>query len=105
MVTEHINFITGNAGMQIEFPENINPAIADNNTVTGQKADSVRAAADGLDAALAADYSGVINRAIASSDRVDADLIADARLAIETGRLDSPEAAASAAENILGLGI
>ena len=91
--------------MQIEFPDNINPSIADNSTVTGQKADGSKAAGDGLDAAMAVDYSGVISRAIADSQRVDANVIADARLAIESGRLDSPEAIASAAENILAIGI
>jgi len=105
MLVGLIDSVTGNAGMQIDFPDNINPNIADNSAVTGQKADGSRPGADGLDAALAVDYSGVISRAIADSDGANANVIADARLAIESGRLDSPEAIASAAENILKLGI
>ena len=91
--------------MQIDFPDNINPSITDNNALTGQKADGSKPAGDGLDAALAVDYNGVISRAIADSQRVDANVIADARSAIESGRLDRPEAIASAAKNILASGI
>ena len=99
-----INFVAGNLGMQIDFPNNINPNIADNNAVTGQKADPAKTTAD-VDSVLTADYSGIISRAIADSDRVDVNLIADAKLSIDSGRLDTPEAIASAAENILKLGI
>ncbi len=99
-----VNFVAGNLDMQIDFPDNINPNIADNNTVTGQKADPAKPAAD-VDSVLAADYSSIISRAIADSERVDVDLIADAKLSIDSGRLDRPEAIASAAENILTLGI
>ena len=99
-----INFVAGNLGMQIDFPNNINPNIADNNTVTGQKADPAKTTAD-VDSVLKADYSSIISRAIADSDRVDVNLIADAKLSIDSGRLDTPEAISSAAENILKLGI
>ena len=99
-----INFVAGNLGMQIDFPNNINPNIADNNAVTAQKADPAKTTAD-VDSVLTADYSGIISRAIADSDRVDVNLIADAKLSIDSGRLDTPEAIASAAENILKLGI
>ena len=99
-----INFVAGNLDMQIDFPNNINPNIADNNAVTGQKADPAKTTAD-VDSVLTVDYSGIISRAIADSDRVDVNLIADAKLSIESGRLDTPEAIASAAENILKLGI
>ena len=99
-----INFVAGNLDMQIDFPNNINPNIADNNTVTGQKADPAKTTAD-VDSVLKADYSGIISRAIADSDRVDVNLIADAKLSIDSGRLDTPEAISSAAENILKLGI
>ena len=100
-----VNFVAGKLDMQIDFPNNINPNIADNNAVTGQKADPAKTAADSLDSVLIADYSNIISRAIADSDRVDVNLIADAKLSIESGRLDTPEAIASAAENILKLGI
>ena len=100
-----VNFVAGNWDMQIDFPNNINPNIADNNAVTGQKADPAKTAADSLDSVLTADCSSIISRAIADSDRVDVNLIADAKLSIESGRLDTPEAIASAAENILKLGI
>ncbi len=100
-----VNFVAGNLDMQIDFPDNINPNIADNNAVTGQKADPAKTTADSLDSVLAADYSSIISRAIADSERVDVDLIADAKLSIDSGRLDTPEAIASAAENILKLGI
>ena len=100
-----INFVSGKLDMQIDFPENINPNIADNNAVTGQKADAAKTAADSLDSVLTADYSSIISRAIADSERVDVNLIADAKLSIDSGRLDTPEAIASTAENILKLGI
>jgi hypothetical protein len=99
-----INFVAGNLGMQIDFPNNINPNIADNNAVTGQKADPAKTTAD-VDSVLTADYSSIISRAIADSERVDVNLIADAKLSIDSGRLDTPEAIASTAENILKLGI
>ncbi len=91
--------------MQIDFPDNINLNIADNNTVTGQKTDASRVEGDSLDSALAVEYEAVISRAIADSSQVDANIIADAKLSIESGRLDTPEAIASAAENILNIGI
>ena len=100
-----VNFASGSLDMQIDFPNNINPNIADNNAVTGPKADPAQTASDGLDSVLAVDYSGTISRAVADSDRVDANLIADAKLLISFGRLDSPDAIAAAAENILKLGI
>ena len=99
-----INFVAGNLDMQIDFPNNINPNIADNNAVTGQKADTTKTTAD-VDSVLTADYSSIISRAITDSERVDVDLIADAKLSIDSGRLDTPEAIASAAENILKSGI
>ena len=99
-----VNFVAGKLDMQIDFPNNIDPNIADNNAVTGQKADAAKAAAD-VDSVLTADYSNIISRAIADSERVDVNLIADAKLSIDSGRLDTPEAIASAAENILELGI
>ena len=80
-----INFVAGNLGMQIDFPNNINPNIADNNTVTGQKADPAKTTAD-VDSVLTADYSSIISRAIADSERVDVNLIADAKLSIDSGR-------------------
>ena len=99
-----VNLVAGSLDMQIDFPNNINPNIADNNAVTGQKADPAKTTAD-VDSVLTADYSSIISRAIADSERVDVDLIADAKLSIDSGRLDTPEAIASAAENILKLGI
>ena len=104
-VAEPVNLVAGNLDMQIDFPNNINPNIADNNAVTGQKADAAKTTSDSLDSALTADYSSIISRAIADSERVDVNLIADAKLSIESGRLDGPEAIASAVENILKLGI
>ncbi len=100
-----VNFVAGNLDMQIDFPNNINPNIADNNAVTGQKADAAKTTADGLDSVLTAAYSSIISRAIADSERVDVNLIADAKLSIDSGRLDTPEAISSAVENILKLGI
>ncbi len=99
-----VNFVAGNLDMQIDFPNNINPNIADNTAVTGPKADTAKTTAD-VDSVLTADYSSIISRAIADSERVDVNLIADAKLSIDSGRLDTPEAIASAAENILKLGI
>ena len=99
-----INFVAGNLDMQIDFPNNINPNIADNNAVTGQKADTAKTTAD-VDSVLTADYSSIISRAITDSERVDVNLIADAKLSIDSGRLDTPEAMVSAAENILKSGI
>jgi len=100
-----INFITGNAGMQIDFPDNIKPKIADNNAVTNPKTDGFSATTDSLNTALAADYSGVISRAVADCGHVDGNLIAEARLLIDSGQLNRPETIDLAGQNILKSGI
>jgi len=105
MTAEPVNLMAGSAGMQIDFRDNIKSDIADNNAAANPKTDGFRVAADSLNTALAADNSGVISMAIADCERIDTNLITDARLSIDLGQLDLPEAIDSAGQNILKSGI
>lgn len=49
-------------------------------------------------------YSSIIQQAVNSKD-VDLDAVEQAKLALDSGQLDSPDAARSAAEAIINLGI
>ena len=59
--------------------------------------------ADAADTTLRAEYDRIIRRALELEDDLQA--VDQARQALDSGRLDTPEGARSAAENILKSGI
>ena len=62
------------------------------------------ASTDPVDADLGSDYSSVISRAL-QSDEIDLQAVEQAASLLASGRLDTPQNAQSAAENLLKFGI
>ena len=90
--------------MQIDLTNNINFNAPDNSLNPSRKADSTgRISSESADSALRGEYVSVIDKAI-ESDQVDLTAVEAARKALQTD-LDTPEATAWAAENILKFGI
>jgi len=65
---------------------------------------SGKAPADAADSTLRSEYESFIRKALETTD-TDVKAVEDARQALETGELDTPENTRSAAENILESGI
>jgi len=91
--------------MQIDIPDNIIFGPGNNGLESPKKSDSSgRIGTDSADVKLRAEYSSVIDKSLELSE-VDTKAVAQARLALSSGELDDPAAAAAAAENILNHGI
>lgn len=91
--------------MQIDMPDNIILGPAGNGLESPKKSDSSgRISTDSADAKLRAEHSSIIDKSLELSE-VDSEAVEQARQALSSGELDSPEAEAAAAENILKHGI
>jgi hypothetical protein len=87
-ITNNIIFDTGSSGLDPSKKSDLNK--------TPQ--------ADAVDTTLRTEYEPFIQRAVQLDD-IDTLAVAEAKEALETGRLDTTEAIQSAAENILNNGI
>jgi hypothetical protein len=91
--------------MSIDITNNITLDAGGGSLEPAKNADLDKASqADAADSTLRAEYESFIRKALELED-TDAKAVDETRQALESGRLDTPEGAQSAAENILDLGI